>query len=208
MPVQLSKATIVNTHSGERVPVMYNPDEYRIEQRNEIAEIGVPGLAVSPVQYVRGMARALTMELFFDTYERAADVRGHTQRVVSLLNPAPGTFAPPVLLFVMGRFAMQCVLAEADQHFTMFLPDGTPVRARMSVRFTEYVRVELEVSSGLFIGPPTVHNIAERDTLPNLAATYLGDPARWREIAEANDLDDPLRLAPGKRLAIPGRSTT
>jgi nucleoid-associated protein YgaU len=207
MPAQLAKAMILNTGTGERVPVMYNPEEYRVEQRNEIAEIGVPGLAVSPVQYVRGKARVLSMDLFFDTYERATDVRAHTQRVVSLLNPAPGGFAPPVLLFVMGRFAMQCVLAEADQHFTMFLPDGTPVRARMSVRFTEYVRVELKVVSGLFVGPPTLHNVAERDTLANLAATYLGDPARWREIAEANDLDDPLRLTPGTRLAIPGRST-
>jgi nucleoid-associated protein YgaU len=207
VPAQLAKAMIVNTSSGERVPVMYNPEEYRVEQRNEIAEIGVPGLAVSPVQYVRGKARSLSMDLFFDTYERATDVRAHTQRVVSLLNPEPGSFAPPVLLFVMGRFAMQCVLAEADQHFTMFLPDGTPVRARMSVRFTEYVRVELTVTSGLFVGPPTLHNLTERDTLPNLAATYLGDPGRWREIADANDLDDPQRLVPGTRLRIPGRSS-
>jgi len=207
VPAQLAKATIVNTSSGERVPVMYNPEEYRVEQRNEIAEIGVPGLAVSPVQYVRGKARSLSMDLFFDTYERATDVRAHTQRVVSLLSPEPGSFAPPVLVFVMGRFALQCVLAEADQHFTMFLPDGTPVRARMSVRFTEYVRVELTVTSGLFVGPPTVHNLTERDTLANLAATYLGDPGRWREIADANDLDDPQRLTPGTRLEIPGRST-
>jgi nucleoid-associated protein YgaU len=202
---QLAKALIVDTRTGERTPVMYNPDEYRIEQGNELAEIGIPGLAAPPVQYVRGRVRTLTMELFFDTYEQQEDVRTYTRRLVRLLDPAPRTFAPPVLLFVMGRFAFRCVLASADQRFTMFLPDGTPVRARLSVAFREYTEVELETQRGFFAGPPTLHNITAKDTLAGLAAEYLGDPARWREIADANRLTDPLRLPPGRPLVIPER---
>ncbi|TKK89553.1 peptidoglycan-binding protein [Herbidospora galbida] len=205
MAVQLAKALIVDTHTGDRMPVMYNPDEYRIEQGNELAEIGIPGLAASPVQYVRGRARTLTMDLFFDTYERQTDVRAFTNRLAGLLRPAPRSFAPPVLLFVMGRFSFRCVLAEADQRFTMFLPDGTPVRARVSVAFREFTEVEVETRRGFFAGPPTLHDITDRDTLPGLAATYLGDPGRWREIADANDLLDPLRLRLGRPLVIPER---
>jgi len=202
---QLAKALIVDTRNGEPTPVMYNPDEYRIEQGNELAEIGIPGLAAPPVQYVRGRGRTLTMELFFDTYEQQEDVRTYTRRLVRLLDPAQRTFAPSVLLFVMGRFAFRCVLASADQRFTMFLPDGTPVRARLSVVFREYAEVELETQRGFFAGPPTLHNITAKDTLVGLAAEYLGDPARWREIADANRLTDPLRLPPGQPLVIPER---
>ncbi|WP_214102577.1 CIS tube protein [Acrocarpospora catenulata] len=205
MAVQLAKALIVDTRTGERVAVMYNPEEYRVEQGNELAEIGVPGLAASPVQYVRGRTRTLTMDLFFDTYEQQIDVRAYTNRLVRLLHPAPRTFAPPVLLFVMGRFSFRCVLAEADQRFTMFLPDGTPVRARVSVTFREYTEVEFQTQRGFFAGPPTVHTTTDRDTLAGLAATYLGDPARWREIADANNLLDPLRLPAGRPLVIPER---
>lgn len=203
MPAQLTKAVIINTQSGERIPVMYNPEEYRIDQGNEIAEIGVPGLATPPIQYVRGRTRTLSMELFFDTYERGEDVRSRTQQVVGLLDPDPRTLAPPVLLFVMGQFSFQCVLAEANQHYTMFLAEGTPVRARLSVRFQEYTRVETQVQRGLFLGPPTLHQITSGDTLPNLAATYLGDPGRWREIADTNSIEDPRRLEPGRALVIP-----
>lgn len=204
MPAQLAKAVIVNQQSGQRIEVMYNPEEYRIDQGNEIAEIGVPGLAKPPIHYVRGRARTLSMELFFDTYERAQDVRVHTQRVVELLDPNPRTFAPPVLLFVMGYFAFECVLLEVNQQFTMFLADGTPVRARLSVRFQEHVAVEVEVQRGLFVGPPTVHQLSAADTLANVAAAYLGDPGRWREIAELNGIDDPLRLVLGRALRVPG----
>ena len=32
----------------------------------------------------------------------------------------------------------------------------------------------------------------------------LGDPADWRSIAEANDIDDPLDIPTGQSLIIPG----
>ena len=70
-----AKATIVNTFTRESFGVMYNPDELKLEQGNTFAEVGVPGLGTPPVQYVRGKARILSMELFFDSYEEGTDVR-------------------------------------------------------------------------------------------------------------------------------------
>jgi len=204
-PAQLAKAFIISTHSGERIPVMYNPEEYRLEQGNNFAEIGIPGLDAPPVQYVRGKARTLSMDLFFDTYEGRTDVRQHSNRVVRLLDKLPQTSAPPILLFVMGPFTFECVLVDVSQRFTMFQRDGAPVRATLTVRLQEFVRVQVEVEHGLFIGPPTLHNVASQQTASGLAAAYLGDPRRWRELAEANNIDDPFRLQEGRTLIIPGR---
>jgi nucleoid-associated protein YgaU len=68
------------------------------------------------------------------------------------------------------------------------------------------MRPELDVERGLFIGPPTLHNIAAGEKLVDLAARYLGDAGRWREIATANNIDDPFALQPGSRVVIPGKS--
>lgn len=202
---QLAKAEIVNTHTGERIPVMYNPEQYSIEQGNNFAEIGIPGLPVSPVQYVRGKGRTLSMELFFDTFERGEDVRRYSGRVVALLAPRQDTHAPPILLFTMGQFALRCVLADAGQKYTMFLRDGTPVRATLNVRFTEYQAVEIEFEQGFFVGPPTLHNITQGGTISQLAADYLGDPQAWRTIAEANNIDDIFNIPAGLSLTLPNR---
>lgn len=202
---QLSKAVILNTDTGERIPVMFNPEQYSLEEGNNFAEIGIPGLQSPPIQYVRGKARTLSMELLFDTYERGEDVRAYSGRIVGLLAKLPQTSAPPVLLFTMGQLAFRCVLVDASQRFVMFKRDGTPVRAMVTVRFLEYEPLEIEVTSGLFVGPPTLHNVAQGQTLANLAADYLGDPTSWREIAEANDIDDPLHLVPGLSLVVPSR---
>ncbi|WP_051969780.1 CIS tube protein [Kitasatospora azatica] len=231
---ELAKALVINTATGVGFPVMYNPEEFKLDQGNNFAEIGIPGLNASPVQYVRGRTRTLAMELFFDSYETGTDVREHTAPIVALLDKDPAGQAPPVLLFSLGRFQLPCVLVDAGQRFTMFLRDGTPVRSVLSVRFQEYVQVDIAVSGGLFFGSPivsaavntvvgavsdssvgaaaptgtgTVHTVIQGDTLSALAGTYLGDAGRWREIARVNGMDDPFALVPGRPLVIPPRTS-
>ena len=199
----LDKATIINLDTREQIPVMFNPEEYSLDLGNTFAEIGIPGLQTSPIQYVRGNLRTLKMELFFDTYEQKVDVRTKTQRITSLLNKNATTQAPPILLFSWGSLQFKCVLESVGQNFTMFLSDGMPVRAKLSVNFKEFEPVEIEIERGLFIGPPTVRNVVEGDTLSKIAGDVLGNPGDWREIAELNDIDDPFNLPPGQALIIP-----
>ena len=225
---ELAKAALIDTSTGACHPVMYNPEEIKLEQGNQFAEVGIPGLGASPLQYVRGRNRVLAMELFFDTYETGEDVRAHTAPIVRLLDKSPQSLAPPVLLFSLGKLQFRCVLTDAGQRFTMFTRDGTPVRSTMSVRLQEYVEVDLEVRQGAFLGSPTlsaaanatvavataavggssvaetvVHVVLAGDTLSGIAAAYLGDAARWREIALANRIVDPFGLVVGAALALP-----
>jgi nucleoid-associated protein YgaU len=204
---RLTRAVIVEEATRRRVTVMFNPDEYRLEQGNNYAEVAVPGLPAPPAQYVRGRARTLSMDLLFDTDQLGgADVRRSVQEILQLLEPTAVTMAPPVLFFVMGSFTFRCVLVEAAQRYTVFRPDGTSTRAILSVRFQEQVSIDIEIRRGLFVGPPVLHNLAGGETLDALAARYLGDAARWREIARANGIVDPLTLVPGAALVIPGAS--
>lgn len=204
---RLEKALIINTHTHEQFPVLINPEEYSLDKSNSFAEIGIPGLAAPPIQYVRGNLRTLKMDLFFDTYEAKTDVRAHTGRVTALLEKDPRTQAPPVVIFSWGRLNFRGVLDSAGQRFTMFLSDGVPVRATLSVVFKEFAPVEIQIQSGFFIGPPSIRNIAEGDTLSGLAGEFLNDPAAWREIAEFNDIDDPLNILPGTEIKIPQAKT-
>jgi hypothetical protein len=226
---QLAKALIIDTTTGVGHQVMYNPQELKIEQGNNFAEVGIPGLNAPPLQYVRGKSRVLSMELFFDTYETNEDVRSYTAPIVSLLQKQPNTQAPPVLLFSFGRLQFRCVLTEAAQRYTMFARDGTPVRSTMTVSLQEYVEVTVDLRQGLFFGSPTlstvadaagaaaealvgtgptatslIHVIVRGETLSGIAAAYLGDPSRWREIADANKILDPFGVPPGISLVIPG----
>ncbi len=199
----VEKAIIINTETQEQISVMFNPEEYSLDNANTFAEIGIPGLETPPIQYVRGNLRTLRLELFFDMYEKREDVRNYTSKIVALLEKNTATKAPPILLFSWGRLNFKCVLDSVNQKFTMFLNDGIPARATLTVTFKEFKPVEIEIQRGLFIGPPTIRNLAEGETLSGLAGAVLGDPGAWREIAELNNIDDPRKIPAGLQLIIP-----
>ena len=87
----------------------------------------------------------------------------------------------------------------------MFLPDGTPVRARLTVTFNEYRNVDLEAKE---VKRETSdyskrHVVTEGETLSAIAGVEYGDPRLWRVIAIANRLQRARRLEPGSRLLLP-----
>jgi Contractile injection system tube protein/LysM domain len=145
------------------------------------------------------------MDLFFDTYEQQADVRNYTNKIYGLLGIKSDTHVPPICTFIWGNFTFTCVLERVGGRFTLFLADGTPVRATLSVTFKEFIEVEMEVRR-----TPTesadhtkTRSVQRGDTLSSIAAAEYGDSARWRPIAETNRIDNPRVLEPGRLLVIP-----
>lgn len=200
----LEKAFI--TPEGELpIPVLFNPTQYQLEHSNQIAEIGIPGLGAPILQYVRGNSRTLTMELLFDTYERQTDVRRYTEAIYALLTIKPETHVPPVCTFEWGGFSFRCVITSVSGRFTLFLGDGTPVRAILNVTFVETIDVEVEVRRAPTesVDHAKTHTVKRGETLPHIAALEYENPAQWRHIAKANRIVNPRRLMPGQVLILP-----
>jgi nucleoid-associated protein YgaU len=45
--------------------------------------------------------------------------------------------------------------------------------------------------------------VQQRETLDFIASQEYGQASHWRHIAEANGIDDPMRVRPGTVLALP-----
>ena len=202
----LEKA-FIQLQSGKKIPVLFNPTQYSLEKSNQIAEIGIPGLSSPILQYVRGNNQTLTMDLFFDTYEQQEDVRNYTNQIYGLLKIEEETHVPPVCTFVWSTFSFRCVVQRVGGRFTLFLANGTPVRATLSVTFKEFIEVDLLVR-----GEPTASvdrtktYMAKRgETLSSIAAAVYGDPRQWRPIARANNIDNPRVLRQGSLIIPPLR---
>lgn len=202
--MELAKASI-KPEGGQEIPVLFNPTQYSLEKGNQIAEIAVPGLTAPILQYVHGNTRTLSMELFFDTYEAKGDVRDYTNKIYGLLGINRSTHVPPVCIFTWGDFNFTCVVDRVSGRFTMFLANGTPVRATLTVTLREFTDVR-----ELVRGTPTesadltkTRLVMRGDTLSGIAAAEYGDAAQWRPIADANRIDNPRILRPGRSLVIP-----
>lgn len=197
---------------GTEFEVLFNPTEYRVSKSNQFAEVTIPGLGAPLLQFGHGNAQTLTMQLFFDTYDPQAtdsryrkneDVRSHTRLVTNLLMINGELHAPPVIQFSWGSFVFVGVLQQADVRFTLFLPSGVPVRATVDVTIKQYYDGRKETGMLQSANFAKEHVVLPGDTLVGIAAKLYDDPAKWRPIADANNIDDPLVLEPGRVLTIP-----
>ncbi len=199
-----AKIIPVDLKGAQEIPVMFNPNEYTIsyeakytgEDENKQFQItSTPEFRVS---------------LFYDTYEKRSDVRTQTTKITSLLNPVvPGksTKKPPICLFVWGGFTYRGVITKIDQKFTMFLDDGTPVRAQLEVTFiSEEEEKQIKKNKGLE-GCRKLWVVKSGDRLDLIANEALKDPLKWRKIADTNKIVNPFGFPSkndiGKTLVIP-----
>lgn len=201
----LQALDINGKETGSRIPVMFNPAEYALSRSNNYQKTRIPGLTTPSTQFVSGSGESFTVELFFDTYEAGSDVRDHTRQVVSLMEIESDTHTPPVCQFVWGSVVFKGIVEEIKQKFTMFLDSGVPVRAVLNLRMSEYKNPSQQWQE-------TPRNSADRtkrrmvvqgDSLWMIAAREYGDPGLWRPIAEANQIDNPRCLEPGRELIVP-----
>lgn len=201
---------------SKKFEVMFNPDELSFSKSANWQSKEAKGRDVPEIQFTKGEPRTLTIKLLFDTYDtpdpQKEDVRKYTDRVLSLtmVEEHHEMHRPPVVKLHWGvasvaRREFKCVLERLEQKYTLFMEDGTPVRATLTCTFKEWrTNTEDQRVQALLSADIAKARVVRRgDTLSGLAADEYLDPGLWRPIAVANDIDDPLRLPPGSRVVVP-----
>jgi hypothetical protein len=216
----LAKAYLVRRDdSSSVVPFLFNPAEFTVERTNQFSEVNIPGLGSSIFQFVKGNARTVSMDLFFDTYEDKIDVRTYTDLITgwdagAMFSDMPGfglmdidsdLHAPPICLFIWGAFVFPCLIERVSKRFTMFLSEGIPVRATLSVSLKECKEYEAQLKeiSRQSVDRTKTWRVKESDSLWLIAAKEYGNPDLWRPIAAANSIANPRILKSGEELIIP-----
>jgi len=153
-------------------------------------------------------------ETWFDTYEARQSVReAYIDELEALADYDPETHHPRAIVFVFGEFSQRTrhknvyvfLLSSLTVDYTMFLPDGTPVRAKVSLCLEQMLPSELEERHAPKESPDhaKLYTVQRGDTLAGIAAHAYGDAREWRRIADTNHIDDPMTLRPGRKLLLP-----
>lgn len=215
---------------GEPLEVQFNPTEYSLSKDNRFADVQIPGLDSPVVQFVRGDSETMTLELFFDTTdhgtgseakavtESEGDFHG-VDEFYRLVKIDGDLHAPPIVRLTWGdKFpgvtteasegsapAFDCVVTSVDRKFTLFNSDGVPLRAIVTLSLREYKTLEEQLQElNLQSADHTrVHAVRQGETLPQIAYEAYQNAARWRLIAEHNNILNPRRLTVGTLLELP-----
>jgi len=115
------------------------------------------------------------------------------------------THRPRPLLLVWGTLVFACVLSSVTYRFTLFNPDGTPLRAIANCSFCESIPKNLKELLENKNSPDLTHlrEVRDGDTLPAMAHDIYGRPELYLQVAQANRLVNFRRLRQASRVAFP-----
>jgi hypothetical protein len=206
----LTKAVIALKDESQKLTCSFNPKEYTISKSATWHKTPARGAESAPTPEFLGSNPAkMQMELFFDAWETGGDVSKSVQTLFDWTIPTKKSHAdnqpnPPIVVFQWGHKFFDAFIQNVSAKYTMFSPQGTPIRASVNVSFEE---VPMETArtnptSGGVAGKRT-HVLTSADTLHSVAWAEYGDASLWRGLAAANDIDDPLRVPVGTSLLIP-----
>ncbi|MBN1628917.1 MAG: LysM peptidoglycan-binding domain-containing protein [Thermoleophilia bacterium] len=200
---------------GVSVNCMFNPFEYSVSKTNTYKEEKKNRSDVPSFEFEKAGPQTLKLTLTFDTYETDEDVSLTTNKLWKLMESKTRRAGnrdkkvpPPEVAFEWGVFRFVAVITNMTQKFTLFKPDGTPVRAQVEVTFTQHKDLNDYPSQNPTSGGGKIERIwhvVAGDRIDSIAHTVYGDASRWREIAVYNRLKDPLQLRAGQQLIIPSK---
>jgi phage tail protein X len=197
---------------GEEIPCAFNPQDYTITKTNIWTYKPNKSKDMPPPDFGGGMPQRYKISLLLDTSVKRPNASS-TKTVTELANSIMKAFhgsgsAPKFMKFSWGAVQLpDAAPVSLSIRYAMFKPNGDPTRA-----FVDLELAQAKDSTSAFTGqnPTTraipglrVHRVRDGDSLPSIAYQHYGDATRWRAIAEANDVTDPLSLRRGTDLSIP-----
>jgi Contractile injection system tube protein/LysM domain len=210
---------------GETIPVLFNPTEYTITKTNTWNFKEVQGQSLPPPEFGGGAPRQITLSLLLDNslLEGSQTVKDITDKLFKMMEvgdgqPAGGTRAsPPKVTFRWGAVdTFLAVCTSLTVAYQLFEPNGMPIRAdvKLDLKQADQASTASSGSAQKGTNPTTramdghgVHTVQDGDSLPSIAYRAYGDATRWRAIAEANGIDNPLHVRRGTPLVVPRLET-
>ena len=182
----------------------------------------VAGASAPSLRYAGAQSGKFSLSLVFDTTGTGASVTTHTNKLLKRMevdktladyDPQRNSGRPQWLTFHWGTqlHTFKAIISSLNVTFTYFASDGTPLRATVDASFDQYEADDTWARQNPTSGTPNpqrTHQVLPGETLDRIAARYYGDATRWRAIAAANGISDPLAIRPGSLIAIPERGST
>lgn len=162
-------------------------------------------------KYVTIEAEKLAFDLHFDGTGVTDDGKGQdvgTQitNFYNLCYQYNGDIHKPNFLGLMwGKSLFKGRLISCETEYKMFKANGSPLRAKLSVTFEQYIDPETLKKILKKSSPDMTHlrEVRQGDTLPLMCQRIYGDSGYYLQVAEKNNLDAFRTLKPGTKLYFP-----
>jgi hypothetical protein len=197
---------------GDTIQCAFNPETYTISKTNVWTYKPNQSKDWPDPEFGGGLPMTYKLTLLLDTSLQGADQTVKDQANALMKAMHGGGSAPKFIIFSWGSTKLpKAAPLSISIQYALFHPNGDPMRAFVDL---ELAQAEDTSPPGQAQNPTTrgtaglrSHIVQDGDSLHSIAYESYGDATRWRPIAEANGIDNPLALRRGSTLTIPRLDT-
>jgi hypothetical protein len=189
--------------------VMFNPSSIKQKFTIEYNE-DQPTNAIKPQNIFNKItSENLTFDLIFDGTGAASeklDVREQLDKLTKVVYKFYGVnHETPYVSLFWGSWCFDGRLNSMNIDYTMFKPDGDPLRAKVSLSFLGSMDKDTEGRKKGLSSPDLSHlrTVFEGDTLPLMCERIYGDSSMYLKVAQVNKLVNFRYLEPGTEILFP-----
>lgn len=205
-----SEADYSQASSVGKYQVMLNPESIKIDREVKYSEEQVPNTSDSSYKYDSTPGATLSFDLVIDCTGVVDLERLDMSKEMASLNKIIYFYngkihRPNYVKVVWGKLQFQGYLTNYNTTFTLFKPNGNPIRAEVSLTFKSYMTAKAVAKKDEKNSPDLTHlvEVTEGMTLPLICQKVWGNPHYYIQVARHNNLNKFRNLQPGTTLVFP-----
>lgn len=196
--------------SGPPYVIQFNPKEYSQNERIGFHQENAIGKDGTELKFARTSPKDYQFELLIDGtgasgVENKREVLAEIELFKATVAFKGNLHRPNTLLLIWGALIIFCELTQLNIKYTLFRPNGTPLRALLSVTFKETVNVVQSLLQMALESTDLTHRrvVQEGDKLPLMCQNVYQTTRYYLEVARANEITNFRSLKPGMELIFP-----
>lgn len=197
--------------AGGKFTVMINPEEYSRTYEIVYSKQQGIGSSAAPMRYTRSKPETFTLNFMLDgtgvvNGKKTSDVLNKLKGFRDVAYEYNGDIhSPNYLKLSWGTLVFKGRLTKYNVKYTLFKPDGTPIRAKVEATFNEALDPATIASQEKKSSPDMTHvrTVVAGDTLPHMCFKIYNDASKYLQVAKYNKLNKFRNLEPGMQIVFP-----
>lgn len=206
------------TPADKEFEALINPEEMVENSKVEYSQCQGAGTTGTELKFKKIPPSEVTFNLIFDAtgalnrsgfvnlFSGPEPLDEQVERFKEITKGYDGTTHNTYYLkIIWGTMIFHGKLSDLELKYSIFRPDGTPMRAHARATFTAFKNDKKRISEEGKNSPDLTHvrTVKAGDTLPLMTHRIYGDFSYYLEVARVNGLKDYRNLKPGTQLFFP-----
>lgn len=187
-----------------------NPSALSVSKEIQYSEDKVQGSSAEVTKYDKHGPTTLNFDFILDAtgiaYPKTEDIHLTVKKFEDVVYKMEGKIhTPNTLQISWGSFLLNCCLVSLKYDYTLFSPNGNPLRVKISTSFSGHIKRDEEAKTAQKESPDLSHCVTLKagETIAYWCHKIYGDFSYCKDIAEFNHIANFRNIKPGTKILFP-----